>query len=358
MAQTARTSNKTNTLSLVTDLHDGSITSRKKLKASFMEKDKFQTTNYLKDLEKTIILNKDIIKDLLVADKSNVPWKKIIEKLNLENKGLHSKVKELIRERDGVQNKLLLCEQMVEEFKSRENTIDQHYAEKSKEIVDQLNRKEYVLQSYEKRFRKAMQLLIKYKEKDAKIRLLLKDLDEDNNSKTCMTNVLEQNETLVVTMKTIQQKVVKLEKDLRELSNFKEKEFDIHDVDQMKEQIKLREGSLTQRKTTSAQSLADSLNEVMAQIDINKELIARNLQKLKKENMNIVKLNVKLNQDLMKATKKLKIFKSSKQVKNVGVKRSHSAGKKEEEDTDFGNLSGIHAADNENSFSFSQDNNE
>jgi len=353
MAQTARAFKKTNALSLVTDFNGGSITSRKKLKASFLEKDKFQTTNYLKDLEKSIILNKEIIKDLLVADKSNVPWKKIIEKLSLENKGLHSKVKELIRERDVVQNKLLLCEQMVEEFKSRENTIDQHYVEKSKEIVEQLNRKEYVLQSYERKFRKAMQLLIKYKEKDANIRLLLKDLDEDNNTRTSMTNVLEQNETLVVTMKTIHQKIIKLEKDLRELSSTKEKEFDIHDMNQMKGQIKAREGSLTQRKTTSAQSLADSLNEVMSQIDINKELIARNFQKLKEENTSLAKLN----QDLLKATKRLKVFKGSKQVKNLRVKRSSSVGKKEE-DIDFGDLSGIHAADNGNSFSFSQDNNE
>eukprot|EP00826_Nyctotherus_ovalis_P033794 TRINITY_DN2754_c0_g1_i6.p1 TRINITY_DN2754_c0_g1~~TRINITY_DN2754_c0_g1_i6.p1 ORF type:complete len:361 (-),score=131.04 TRINITY_DN2754_c0_g1_i6:145-1227(-) len=360
MSLTARDP-KPKTLQLVSEFSDGSITSRKKIKGSFLEKDKFQTKNYLKDLERTVLLNKEIIMDLLSEDKTSVPWKKIIEKLNQENKGLHTKVKELVRERDGVQTKLLLCEQMIEEFKGREAKIDLHYAEKSKEIVDQLNRKEYVLQSYEKRFRKAMQLLIKYKEKDANIRLLLKDLDEDNSSKKCMTNVLEQNETLTVTVKAIHQKIAKLEKDLRELCNAKEKEFDMRDdMDQMRAQIKLKEGSLTQRKSTSAQSLADSLTELVVQIDISKELIARSLQKLKEENLSLVNLNAKLNQDLLKTVKELKAFRS--RTLAARGKRSWSVeGRKVaiEEDLgkDFGNLSGIRG-DDENSFSFSQGDNQ
>ena len=216
MLATERNLHRQKILQSVTEVDDASINTRRQLKGRFLEKDKLQMSSYIKDLEKTILLNKSIISDLLTSEKSAALYKKTIEKLNRENIGLQNKVKELVRERDNAQSRLLVCEQMIEELKSRENDIEQHCTEKSKEMIEQLDVKEYVLQSYERRFRKAMKLLQKYKERDINIRFFLNEVTDENDNKKSMTSVIEENEVLVKKVKKICSEISKYRKEINE----------------------------------------------------------------------------------------------------------------------------------------------
>ena len=105
MALTERLPEPFSVSPFVTDVNNGSAATRRKLKAIFLEKDRFQINHYIKDLEKTIILNKEIISDLIGSKGGNINYKQILGKINQENMNLQLKVKELINERNSLQSK-------------------------------------------------------------------------------------------------------------------------------------------------------------------------------------------------------------------------------------------------------------
>eukprot|EP00831_Metopus_contortus_P047988 TRINITY_DN38937_c0_g1_i1.p1 TRINITY_DN38937_c0_g1~~TRINITY_DN38937_c0_g1_i1.p1 ORF type:complete len:109 (-),score=28.62 TRINITY_DN38937_c0_g1_i1:96-422(-) len=95
---------------LLTDNSEAVRTNR--LKGSFLEKEKDQMLEYIKDLEETITINKQIISELLLQG-GGVQDKKIIGKLNGENASLQMQLKRVIKERAELQAKLLIAEQIL-----------------------------------------------------------------------------------------------------------------------------------------------------------------------------------------------------------------------------------------------------
>eukprot|EP00826_Nyctotherus_ovalis_P023373 TRINITY_DN1795_c0_g9_i1.p1 TRINITY_DN1795_c0_g9~~TRINITY_DN1795_c0_g9_i1.p1 ORF type:complete len:367 (+),score=121.19 TRINITY_DN1795_c0_g9_i1:200-1300(+) len=364
MALTERKARPEKVLKLVTDIDDASITSRKRLKGVFLEKDKQQMKSYIQDLEKTILLNKGIISDLLSNEASNAVYKNTIKKLNRENSELQGKVKELIRERDSVQARLLVCEQMAEELKGREADLEQHYADKSREMLEQLSIKEYVVQSFERRLRKAVILLQKYKEHDVNIRFLLRELAEDGSKKKSMKNVVEENEILLKIMKEIYAKIEHFEQELHCLAHGKSSEFLLSDSPQ----VRLNEKSVSaKRELNKVETYAKAINDLLVKLKKDKLAIEHNFMKTREENRNVSSLNTRLSKKLDRASEELRLAKRKDRVAHVvkkETKRCRRSSVTEErtelnDEQNFGDMSSIIEDCRENEFfSFFQDINE
>jgi len=361
MALTERSAKPDKLLQLVTDIDDVSITSRKRLKGIFLEKDKQQMKSYIKDLEKTILLNKEIISDLLSSEASNAVFKNTIKKLNKENSDLQIKVKELIKERDTVQAKLLMCEQMVEEFKSKESDLEKHYAEKSREMLEQLSMKEYVVQSYERRLRKSISLLQKYKEQDVNIRFLLRELAEDGTEKKSMKNMVEENETLLKIMKELYAKIEHFEQELHCMAYEKSSEFFLSD----NLQVKLKEKAMTSRRELNkVETYAKGINELIVKLKREKLVIENKIIKMKEANSNMNSLNMRLSQNLLAKKEELKSYKRKNKVPHTlnkptaKIRKNSQTQKKTglNDERNFGDVSSIIEDHKEHEFfSFYQD---
>ena len=150
----------------------------------------------MSDLERTVNINKEIIAELLSNNSQLGKSKKIIEMLNFENANLHLQIKKLISERDQAQAKLLLSEQILQNYKKHEENIHKELLNKQKELIDQLNRKEYILQKTESKYEKALSTLNILAHKDQDARKVLKGLKVDRRSGFKLTNVIEENERL------------------------------------------------------------------------------------------------------------------------------------------------------------------
>jgi len=201
----------------VTEVNKDSITSRQKLKGYFLVQDKLQTNNYIKDLEDTITINKQIISNLIADNKEKEPLKTIIQALNKENTKLQEKLMLTIKERDEFQAKLLIVEQIVEDYRGAEMNVEDRMRERIQEMLDQLSKKEYVVQSYEKKFHKLIPVLRKYIEIDPDIQDLVQALNIQIHTTQTITNVVEANRKLTTEVQTARVKVAELESKLAEI---------------------------------------------------------------------------------------------------------------------------------------------
>eukprot|EP00826_Nyctotherus_ovalis_P027697 TRINITY_DN21678_c0_g1_i1.p1 TRINITY_DN21678_c0_g1~~TRINITY_DN21678_c0_g1_i1.p1 ORF type:complete len:225 (-),score=77.15 TRINITY_DN21678_c0_g1_i1:39-614(-) len=152
---------------LFTDINKSYGSERKRLKALFIESDKSQANNYIKDLENTIAINKELITEMLKSQ--SAPDSSINQKLNLENARLLKQVAELTQKLSDTQAKLLMTEQIMKEHKMREEEKRLEFEEKRKEFVGQLSKKEYIVQHYEKKNRTLEELLKKFAKKEPEL---------------------------------------------------------------------------------------------------------------------------------------------------------------------------------------------
>ena len=146
MIKTERSQLKNRAFGCMTDINYDSVNVRQKIKCSFLLRDKMQMSSYIKDLEKTVLINKQIIENLLERKVSEA-----VLSLNQENTRLNIQLQITTRERDSLQSQLLIAEQIVAELKGRESNYKELMQEKNKELLDQLNRKEYLLQDTQRK---------------------------------------------------------------------------------------------------------------------------------------------------------------------------------------------------------------
>eukprot|EP00826_Nyctotherus_ovalis_P062120 TRINITY_DN8932_c0_g1_i14.p1 TRINITY_DN8932_c0_g1~~TRINITY_DN8932_c0_g1_i14.p1 ORF type:complete len:370 (+),score=98.63 TRINITY_DN8932_c0_g1_i14:239-1348(+) len=345
------------------DIDNNSAASRRQLKGVFLENDKEQVRRYIEDLEKTIKLNKGIITDLLSTNKSSSMHMKAIEKLNTENSTLQAKVKELIRERDEAQARVLVCEQMIAEFSGREKAIEAHYEELAEEIRDQLNVKEYILQLYERRFRKTIKLLQQYEGKDIQAHALLKELVRENDERRAVTNVLDENEELLNKTKELYELIANFDQELHLLAHGSSKKAE---KTIRKPPVQRRISSSDTLPMTIRQEMdsiefyAKALNGLMQSLQTSKGFIEQNVMKLKEENKSMNLLNSRLSQELFETNEELKFLKERRRVNqavrgpNKHRRMTTQVQKKEvsiDAGIDFGDVSSIIGDYKNNEFS-------
>jgi len=263
------------------------VTTRKQIKCTFLENERYQSMDYIKDLEATLAINKTIIADLL--GKERMDSMSTLAKMNEENRLLLSELKESVKQRNDAQAKLLISDQLVEEYKKKEALMDKEYEEKEVEWLDQLNRKEYVLQVYQKTVNKATVELQRHARQNVELHEIIDLLNTDIDENGRIANVVIEKEAL--------------EKKLQDEANI----------------IKSLQDQVMSLNVKNAQllKLADPKRRPFAQItnmitnagrgDVMGEKAgpgSLQLAQLRKENMQLYKLNEKLSKALTSLTKK------------------------------------------------------
>eukprot|EP00826_Nyctotherus_ovalis_P014186 TRINITY_DN13926_c0_g2_i1.p1 TRINITY_DN13926_c0_g2~~TRINITY_DN13926_c0_g2_i1.p1 ORF type:complete len:386 (-),score=72.07 TRINITY_DN13926_c0_g2_i1:169-1326(-) len=155
-----------------------------------------QMKNYINDLEHSCSINKAILAELVTAHVGNEQTRNIINGLNIENANLQLQLKNAIAERNRLQSKLLISEQITADLRKHERESAKDADWLKRELVDQLDRKEFLLQSLEHRYELAVQTLREFAHIHPKIKQLVRDLAVDKRTEGKVTNTIEKNERL------------------------------------------------------------------------------------------------------------------------------------------------------------------
>ncbi len=174
-----------------------SIAARQKLKINFLEHEKEERLQYISDLEATILINKQIIQELCTsAGDIAAKTKSLIEKLNNENKLLFAQVKNLTKQRNDTEGRALIQSQIIEENRCKEAEHLREFRETMIELKEQLNKKEFIIQSLEKRCCDAEQMIMKYMKNSPEARTVLAQMQMTISGNVGISNVVEQNKLL------------------------------------------------------------------------------------------------------------------------------------------------------------------
>lgn len=186
------------------------VQGRKLVKLNFIASEKEQAKLYIRDLEKSLKINKEVIAELIGTSLPEEKYKKALERLNSENAVLRAQVERLTLEREEAAGKLLITEQIVATLRNNEGECRKELMEKQKEILDQLNRKEFLMQKLERKYEKALAALKMLEHKDQNASKVLKLLKADKRVDCKLTNVVEQNEQLQTELMKAKAKVQEL----------------------------------------------------------------------------------------------------------------------------------------------------
>ncbi len=177
-----------------------SSTARQHLKGSFLNREKCQAQTHIRDLERTVEINKGIICELI---SSCSPNESVLRKLNEENLLLMTRLNEVQRERDDCQGRLLITEQLLEEIRDREDDVAREHDERIAELLDQLSHKEYVLQLHARCMNKMQSILRNQARQTEEVRTACDNLGVDVDCEARIENVVEENEGLKVALENL-----------------------------------------------------------------------------------------------------------------------------------------------------------
>eukprot|EP00826_Nyctotherus_ovalis_P062625 TRINITY_DN9093_c0_g1_i2.p1 TRINITY_DN9093_c0_g1~~TRINITY_DN9093_c0_g1_i2.p1 ORF type:complete len:348 (-),score=91.82 TRINITY_DN9093_c0_g1_i2:206-1249(-) len=185
-------------------------TERKVIRNTFTRKEHIQTKQYIKDLEHNLSVNKEIINELTKKNLKDSQYKTIIERLNKENATLQLQVRNTLRERDDIQAKLLLAEQVTINYKVHEQDAIKEVEQSKLELVDQLNRKEYAIQRIEQKYQRALEIMRELVHREPVVKRFFDELKDEGETDCKVTNVVEVNNQLKIELTLERQKVQKL----------------------------------------------------------------------------------------------------------------------------------------------------
>ena len=207
-----------NLFPMLTEVQENLPSARGKLKANFLQSDRLLQDSRIKDLEKTLRINKEMITSLIDSNaKLDSNSKSICAQLNEENTFLQNQIKVLKKQRDDYHSKWLIGQQIVEECKAKEEELELQFQEKLGELREELKQKEYAAQNIQHKYNKAENILKKYSSKEKEICLLLRELNADTQGECRkITNVIEENQQLTAALHAASKKIENLESRLSE----------------------------------------------------------------------------------------------------------------------------------------------
>lgn len=165
-------------------------------KTIFLDRANEQMKSYVEDLENSLAINKTIIEELVKKHVWSLQEKRVVEKLSQESTRLQEKVKNLVRERDALQTKLLITEQINANYKKREEEMLRDIGRAKLQYVSQISRKNYLYKILEKRHEQLLSILKIFAQNDQKIVQLLGLFKIDckpNFNDSTGTNVTREN---------------------------------------------------------------------------------------------------------------------------------------------------------------------
>jgi len=272
------------------EIQETIASSQRHLKGSFISVQKQQTNSYIKDLEASVAINKGIIADLISQNSSKLDSAKLISKLNEESKRISEQLKECQKERNELQMKLLISEQLLEEQKKREKIALKEYEEKKADWLDQLDRKEYILQIYGKMIARAVSTLKPIASRNVLVLKAIENLEENVDDSGRIANIVLEKEALEKKLKEEQQKTINMQKQVNELIK-----MTVCNTKRTKEN-RIPLGQVTNKILNNAKNCENS----------EKNILESKITQLKKEISQLYRLNQELSNALYKVTKREK----------------------------------------------------
>lgn len=156
--------------------------SPKNPKAVFLERASDQMKAYIADLESSLAINKTIVGELVKKHVWSLQEKRVVEKLTQESAMLQEQVKKLVRERDELQMKLLISEQINENYKKRELEMMRDMTVAKQQFASQLSRKASLNKALENRYMQLISVLKIIAPSDQRIAQLLLLFKVDSGS--------------------------------------------------------------------------------------------------------------------------------------------------------------------------------
>ena len=283
----------------ITDMNDGSYKERTQLKISFIENDECQRYNYLLDLEGTVKINKEIISDLLKGSTSE--FKTATEKLNKENEELLERNKELYNDLEATQGKLLIANQIVNEYQKKDEEYEIERRSKIENLLRELTKKERMLQNYRRKCDVLTEFLIKYSKQNPELQNGLKLWKITlNDSVTEFDNVYEDVE-LNNKLAACQKEIKTLKNKLKDCIN--ERDRQTKTIDEMKNVIFIEDIQCETLKPKQIHPRVPSLDFSRIKNNTSSQYIHLLEETIKTKNVEILELNIKiegLNEKLVK----------------------------------------------------------
>lgn len=150
----------------------------------------------IQDLKRTVQINKEIINSLISENNDlNTKWK-LLEK---ENKTISEAVKRQEEEISHLNDKCLILDQIKTFHESAAEEMELIWNEKISEYKEQLDRKEYVIQTKEKKWNEIEKIMTIYSKSDPILRehlTQLKYLWDDTSAGRGISSVIKENEIL------------------------------------------------------------------------------------------------------------------------------------------------------------------
>ena len=148
------------------------------MKINFLENENKQLMDMIEDLKTNLQINKGIIKNLIDSKKTNTQCiEYTFNQLNYENELLELKVKKLQEERDATNARLLILQQIIDDYKDKEEDIGEIYKDEIEELKENLERKEYLLQVNEQRYGEFEKMLMVISENDISVKKKLNEMN-------------------------------------------------------------------------------------------------------------------------------------------------------------------------------------
>ena len=158
---------KTNSSSLITN-KDISYSNKR---SSFINMDGIQ--EYVKNLEFTLAINKEIINDLANENISYRINKEIIEKLNQENLILQMQNSKFVNQQEVLEGKVLILEQLINNYKNHEEELLKEIMLSKKKFMKEIEYKNFAYKNLEMKYKESTSVFKELSNKDIKIRQLV-----------------------------------------------------------------------------------------------------------------------------------------------------------------------------------------
>mmetsp|Transcript_11593 Transcript_11593/g.8468 ORF Transcript_11593/g.8468 Transcript_11593/m.8468 type:complete len:153 (+) Transcript_11593:216-674(+) len=125
------------------------------------------------------------------SDRSMIEY--TFNQLTHENELLEYKLTKLQEERDGLNARVLILQQIVEDTKDKEDDVAEMFKDEIEELKENLERKEYLLQVNEQRYGEYEKMLMAISENDDKVRHRLQEMHLIPKDRKISNVVLENN---------------------------------------------------------------------------------------------------------------------------------------------------------------------
>lgn len=206
---------------------------KKTLKISYLEAENRNLQQMCDDLQTTLAINKNIIKSLLegqkkqslstngssLASTSAGGLDYTINQLTHENEMLEASLRKTTEERDQLNARLFIMQQIIDNTKDKEEDVAGLYLDEIEELKENLERKEYLLQVNEQKQSEFERMLMQVADYDDGVKRRLQEINVVPKDRK-ITNVVLENGQLKETIEGLKYEVEKLRDQMEQMATY------------------------------------------------------------------------------------------------------------------------------------------